>query len=65
MQSQFVVKEIIIFSIQKCSNFVPICANFDFKAHANKIQYDQFQNNMHVVEKAYDIVICSEISTHA
>ena len=51
MQSQFVVKEIIFFSSQKCSNFFPFCANFDFSAHANKIQYAQFQNNTLVVQK--------------
>ena len=54
MQSQFSVKEIIIFrnnKIQKCSNFeIKISTNWN-KAHTNKIQYVQFQNNVHTVEK--------------
>ena len=41
----------MIFSRQKCSNFVPVCTNFDIKAHTNKIQCVQFQNNVHGVEK--------------
>ena len=50
-QSQFVLKELLIFSRQKCSNFFSVWTNFDFKTHTNEIQYVQLQNNVRIVEK--------------